>query len=109
MIARKSISVLALLILSFFCFYETADTYGFSEKKSNVCGSFYPAHPKQLQGTIKTYLNRISEIDLQDRKIQGLISPHAGYLYSGAVAAYGYKALSSQKVKTIILLAPSHQ
>ncbi len=38
-----------------------------------------------------------------------LISPHAGYVYSGQVAAHAYKLLEKQKFSTVIVLAPSHQ
>jgi AmmeMemoRadiSam system protein B/AmmeMemoRadiSam system protein A len=42
-------------------------------------------------------------------EIFALISPHAGYGYSGQVAAFGYKLIEGKPYKTVIILAPSHQ
>ena len=38
-----------------------------------------------------------------------MISPHAGYVYSGPIAAYGYKALQGKAYDTVIIIAPSHR
>ena len=44
----------------------------------------------------------------QVRKIYGMVSPHAGYLYSGSVAANGYYSVSSSKFNNVILVGPNH-
>jgi MEMO1 family protein len=44
----------------------------------------------------------------QVRKIYGIVSPHAGYLYSGSVAANGYYSISSSKFNNVILVGPNH-
>ena len=76
-------------------------------KKSNVAGQFYSANPEILSKEVEDFLAK----DLQaaaDKKAAVLILPHAGYVYSGPVAAYGYKAVSAQSYKTIIIIGLSH-
>ncbi len=76
-------------------------------KEPNVSGQFYPNDPKKLSLQIDAFL-RLADVDPFKEKIEIMVSPHAGYLYSGAVAAYGYKAASEQQFKTIVVIAPSH-
>jgi len=76
-------------------------------KQPNVSGQFYDAEPAKLTLRIKSYLDQAA-VEPSDRNIPLLISPHAGYVYSGPVAAYAYKAISKQKYKTVVILAPSH-
>jgi hypothetical protein len=42
-------------------------------------------------------------------RVIGLISPHAGYDYSGKTAAYGYKLLKGKKIKRVSIFALSHR
>ncbi len=76
-------------------------------QKANVAGQFYPGDPGELKSLIARYLK---EAPVPSRKgVPGaLISPHAGYIYSGPVAACGFKALDGFKPRTVIILAPSH-
>lgn len=73
-----------------------------------VSGTFYPANPDVLRSDIEGYLGKVPDERLAG-SIAGLISPHAGYMYSGQTAAYGYKALMGSAYDTVIVLAPSHQ
>jgi MEMO1 family protein len=73
-----------------------------------VSGTFYPGNPRALTGDIEEYLSRAS-VEAIEGDILGLISPHAGYMYSGPVAAHGYKALLGRTYDTVIILAPSHR
>jgi AmmeMemoRadiSam system protein B len=72
-----------------------------------VSGTFYPDNPKILTKNIEAYLKNAS-FDAIEGEILGLISPHAGYMYSGQVAAYGYKAIMGLPYETVIVIAPSH-
>ncbi len=76
-------------------------------KKPNVSGQFYPASAAQVNAFINEAYARAGTLT-QDKNIEVLISPHAGYIFSGGVAAYGYKAVSSRKYSTIVLIGPSH-
>jgi AmmeMemoRadiSam system protein B len=59
-----------------------------------VAGSFYPRDAEQLRQTIEALLAQATFPSLEG-KLRGLIVPHAGYRYSGPVAATGYKMLQT--------------
>jgi hypothetical protein len=73
-----------------------------------VAGTFYPSNPEVLKADIDGYLSKAT-LDEPSVNIVGLITPHAGYMYSGQTAAYGYKAVSGSHYDTVIIVAPSHQ
>src|SRR3989338_8782792 len=76
-------------------------------KKPNVAGQFYSANAGELSGDIEQYLKQASQEALA-KTAAVLISPHARYVYSGPVAAYGCKAISAQPFKTVIIVGLSH-
>ncbi|MBU1035413.1 MAG: AmmeMemoRadiSam system protein B [bacterium] len=86
-------------------------------RKPAVAGSFYAGDSKSLNIQIENcFLHKIGpgEIPLVNPKRQnniiGLISPHAGYIYSGPIAAHGfYKIALDGKPDTIIILGPNHR
>jgi AmmeMemoRadiSam system protein B/AmmeMemoRadiSam system protein A len=61
-----------------------------------------------LKKQIKDFLNNVSEEKIEG-KIIALISPHAGYMYSGQVAAFGYKLVEGSDFNKVIVIAPSHR
>lgn len=71
-------------------------------------GQFYEGNPERLKKSINQYLEKADVVEIPGTLV-GLISPHAGYIYSGPVAAYGYKQLVEKKYDTVIVLAPSHR
>ena len=81
-------------------------------KQPNVAGSFYPQKKSVLQQTIVDLLNDAPLIPLNNSQSlpKAMIVPHAGYIYSGTVAAVAYKPFSKAKHKPnkIILIGPSH-
>ncbi len=70
-------------------------------------GSWYPGDPETLSQDVKRYLEKVKGEKLEG-EIVALISPHAGYVYSGQVAAYAYKVLEGKTFDTVIVVAPSH-
>jgi MEMO1 family protein len=72
-----------------------------------VAGQFYPKDGKTLSDDIDKYLSQAAA-NPDVWGVRGLISPHAGYEYSGPVAAYGYKQLIGSRYETVIILGPSH-
>ncbi|MCK4604826.1 MAG: AmmeMemoRadiSam system protein B, partial [Deltaproteobacteria bacterium] len=72
-----------------------------------VAGRFYPNDPEKLRKTVRTLLKDASGVDIQGT-IRGLVSPHAGYIYSGIVAAAGYRQIAPS-TRTVILIGPSHR
>jgi AmmeMemoRadiSam system protein B/AmmeMemoRadiSam system protein A len=72
----------------------------------SVAGSFYPAEKDVLESTVQGYLDSATDSGVDGRPI-AIISPHAGYVFSGQVAAYGYKHL--RNIDTVILIGSSHK
>ena len=73
-----------------------------------VAGAFYPDDPEKLQTVVHDMLQ---DVDQRDLSPKALIVPHAGYIYSGPVAASGYHLLEPyrKKIRRVVLLGPSHQ
>jgi AmmeMemoRadiSam system protein B/AmmeMemoRadiSam system protein A len=74
-----------------------------------VAGSFYPAEPAALRQQLMNLLGEAPANDLPGLKV--LLVPHAGYVYSGGVAARLYVSLlgCAAKIKRVILLGPAHR
>lgn len=76
-------------------------------KKPNVSGQFYPGSAGEINAFMEEAFGRVENVP-QDKEIELLIAPHAGFIFSGWVAAYGYKAVSNRTYSTVILIGPSH-
>lgn len=74
-----------------------------------VAGAFYPSDENELKKMIEGYLKKAGDTKISGR-LRGLVVPHAGYVYSGLTAAYGYKLLMKQKTQPekILLFGPAH-
>lgn len=72
-----------------------------------VSGPFYPSNPLLLQRQVDDFLGRAERKKLKGDLV-ALIAPHAGYIYSGQVAAYSYRQLEGLHFDTVILIGPSH-
>jgi MEMO1 family protein len=72
-----------------------------------VAGGFYPSDSKALTAMMDDMLARISVPKITD-PILAVVAPHAGYQYSGPVAAYTYAALKGRKFSRVVVIAPSH-
>jgi len=74
--------------------------------------SFYPAKKSEVETMINRFEKNVKYEDNNQNIIpRAVISPHAGYIYSGQVATAAFKLLKNlkQKVKRIIVIAPSHR
>ncbi|MCM8780691.1 MAG: AmmeMemoRadiSam system protein B [Candidatus Omnitrophica bacterium] len=98
----KIVSILAVSyrLLVFSCFAQDI-------KKPNVAGAFYPDDPQELSQMIDGFLGNVEPKSIEEN-IFSLISPHAGYSFSGQVAAYGYRLIKDKPYKTVIVIGPSH-
>ncbi len=80
-------------------------------RSAAVAGSFYPASPERLHRTVEALLAQAQPQALEGQ-LRGLIVPHAGYIYSGPVAATGYKTVQSLEFGSsqlkVLLLGPAH-
>ncbi len=73
-----------------------------------VAGMFYPAEPRQLAHDVQRLLDEARPCELTPK---ALIVPHAGYVYSGAIAATAYAALRpvASRIRRVVLLGPTHR
>lgn len=78
-----------------------------------VAGMFYPKTNQELKASIRNcFLHKYGPgklpPSLDNKKIIGAICPHAGYEYSGPIAANSYYAISSQRPDLVIIIGPNH-
>lgn len=78
-------------------------------RKPAVAGMFYPAEPKELRAAIDECMAK-AKVD-GEAPPKAVIVPHAGYVYSGPIAASAYARLAPLKgiVRRVVLLGPSHR
>jgi len=72
-----------------------------------VAGAFYPANPHQLQNMIEQFL---TEAEAPAKAPKVIIAPHAGYIFSGPIAATAYARLRQAHniITRVVLIGPSH-
>lgn len=97
----------AALALAFSFELSAISCFAQDVKQPNVAGAFYPDDPVELSKTIDGFLENVSPSVLGG-EVFALISPHAGYGYSGQTAAYGYKLIQGKPYKTVVVIGPSH-
>ena len=76
-------------------------------RKPAVAGMFYPRDPGELARTIAEFFSQTKKLPITDEPI-AIIAPHAGYPYSGKVAAKAYKLLEGREYDTVVIISPSH-
>jgi AmmeMemoRadiSam system protein B len=72
-----------------------------------VAGMFYPRDPNHLEQLLNRFFTGIPDTGSTDAK--GIVVPHAGYIYSGAVAAQAYAEIPAEFSGTIVVIGPSHR
>ncbi|MDA8229830.1 MAG: AmmeMemoRadiSam system protein B [Magnetospirillum sp.] len=80
-------------------------------RPASVAGSFYPAEPAELHRQLGALLNQASTRPPARAAIpKAIIVPHAGYVYSGPIAASAYVLLAPVRgmVERVVLIGPSH-
>jgi MEMO1 family protein len=78
-----------------------------SVRQPAVAGQFYPAQPDELRRMLDDYLAQAAVPPVTGNLV-ALIAPHAGYIYSGKVAAHSYALLKGRKFERVVVIAPSH-
>jgi AmmeMemoRadiSam system protein B/AmmeMemoRadiSam system protein A len=73
-----------------------------------VAGQFYPNDAAHLREMIEGYLSKVQDTAV-DGEIVALLAPHAGYMYSGQVAAWAYRQAQGKSFDTVAVLSPSHR
>jgi MEMO1 family protein len=98
-------SLFALLLNS--CNAQNANTPVKINRRPAVAGSFYPTDKTELINLLTSYFNEAAL--LTDKQPLALIVPHAGYVFSGNVAASAYKQIDrDKKFKHVFIIASSH-
>lgn len=78
-----------------------------SVKQPEFSGQFYPSPKKELSKMIDDLIANAAAHPASGN-IFMLLSPHAGYGFSGQVAAFGYKLIKNKSYKTVIIMGTSH-
>lgn len=76
-------------------------------RKPAVAGAFYPDDPRELEAAVKGYL---ATAEASGPAPKAMIAPHAGYIYSGPIAATVYARLEQarDRITRVVLLGPAH-
>ncbi|MDD5226159.1 MAG: AmmeMemoRadiSam system protein B [Candidatus Omnitrophica bacterium] len=79
-----------------------------SVRKAAVAGGFYPGDKATLEKYVDTLLRQANPPKITE-PVRAIMVPHAGYVFSGLVAAYAYRELEGRDIKTVILIGNSHR
>jgi hypothetical protein len=108
---NKTFRPVVFLLSVFFAVQLSGDTRRADEKplvrQPAVAGQFYPASPEELRRMINDDLAQATVPPLTGNLV-ALVAPHAGYIYSGKVAAHSYALLKGKKFDRVVVIAPSH-
>jgi hypothetical protein len=102
--------VMSALLIGIAAIVTHQDVHGADQQKvraAGVAGSFYPSDPAALTAMIDGMLANASTPAVNG-PILAVVAPHAGYQYSGPVAAFTYAALKGHKYSRVVVIAPSH-
>ena len=78
-----------------------------------VAGMFYPSEKNELKKLVHNcFLHKFGPGKLPpskiEKKIYGVICPHAGYVYSGPIACHSFYSISSESPELFIIIGPNH-
>ncbi|KAM3718136.1 Protein memo-1 [Dirofilaria immitis] len=79
---------------------------GCAVRNASHAGSWYTNDPRELHRELTEWLSAAGSRQAQSAR--AIISPHAGYSYSGRVAAFAFKQIDPETVSIIFILGPSH-
>ncbi len=109
------VSKIKKLVLLFFILFLAISNSGLITlvyakeiKQSDLSGSWYPSSSKKLSQMLERFLSFVP-----NQKIEGdiiaFIQPHAGFVYSGSIAAYGFKQIQNLDIDTVLIVGFSHK
>jgi len=101
---KRSIFILLVIVIFAGCSMAESNRV----RQSTLAGSWYPAGKEKLLKMVSQFFDAADKVKV-DGTVRGLISPHAGYAYSGKAAAAGYSLIKGKPIKRVIILAPSHR
>lgn len=77
-------------------------------RPSPIAGTWYPGNPTRLTRTVDDFLKQ-ADTAVPTGRIWGVVAPHAGYRYSGQVAAYAFACLKGLRPDLVVVVSPLHQ
>ena len=77
-------------------------------RPSPIAGQWYESNPKGLARTVDEYLGN-AQLPALEGEVVAVIAPHAGHIYSGAVAGYAFAALRGLSPELVAVISPMHQ
>jgi AmmeMemoRadiSam system protein B/AmmeMemoRadiSam system protein A len=106
----KKLGIAGLVFATLVCLAVAPGTSRPGEKQAvrlpAVAGAFYPANAGELTNMVDGFLAAAKVPDVKEPV--ALVVPHAGYIYSGAVAAHSFALLKGRKISRVVVIAPSH-
>ena len=76
-------------------------------RRAAVAGSWYPGSAAALAAEVDRYLGEASPA-VPEARVDAVVAPHAGLMYSGPVAAWAYRAVQGGQYEAVVLVGPSH-
>jgi AmmeMemoRadiSam system protein B/AmmeMemoRadiSam system protein A len=98
---------ISLIILLSFCL-GVSSAWSQGIRKAVWAGQFYEKKAETLSQQIGQFLENV-KMDGRGGEILALIAPHAGYIYSGQVAAHAYYLIKGKDYESVVIIAPSHR
>ena len=77
-------------------------------RRPAVAGQFYPSDPEELRETVDAYLDA-ADVESAAERVVTIVSPHAGYVYSGPTAGHAYARVRGKRPTRVVLLGCSHR
>ncbi len=77
-------------------------------RPSPIAGTWYPGNPGRLRQTVDDFFSQV-DTAVPPGKILGIVVPHAGYRYSGQVAAHAFACLKGLRPNLAVIVSPLHQ
>lgn len=97
------------LIILLSLFFFVSFTWSQRIRKAIFAGAFYEKNAEILSRQIDRFLQNAEKEPTPVEEILALIAPHAGYVYSGQVAAYAYRLIQGKDYESVIIIGPSHR
>ena len=80
-------------------------------RRPAVAGMFYPGSPSELARDVQALLQSVAPRAVRETAPKAIVAPHAGYVYSGPIAAsiYARIAPAAARIRRVVLLGPTHR
>lgn len=105
---KRIISLFSWIFSTAIVLFSVSGAFAEDIRRPAVAGTFYPGDSLKLARMVTEMLT-YSRLATPRVKPSGMISPHAGYVYSGLVAASGYRQLKGHEYSAVVVIAPSHR